>query len=155
MRPLRPRRSARRRRVTGDDGSVLPLVVGAVVVVVTLVTVVTDVGALWLQRRSLQATVDGAALAGAQSLDLASFYADGAQGDLRLDARTARIRVRAYTASLPSARRLTSFRLTAVTVDTTTVTVRANAVARLPFLSWVTGRGVTLVAQASARSATR
>ena len=40
-----------------DRGSVLPLVIGAVVIVLTLVTVVTDVSTLWLQRRALQATV--------------------------------------------------------------------------------------------------
>jgi uncharacterized membrane protein len=143
-----------RRWLSGDDGSVLPLVIGVVVVVVMLVTVVTDVSVLWLQRRSLQATVDGAALAGAQAVDLPSVYAGGAAGDLRLDPRAARGAVRAYAASVPSSQQLTSFRLTAITLTPTTVTVRAEAVARPPFLSWLTGHGVTVVAQASARTTT-
>ena len=141
-------------RRRSDEGSVLPLVIGAVVIVLALVTVVTDVGVLWLQRRSLQATVDGAALAGAQSVDLPTVYAGGAHGDLVLNAASARAAVRSYLAAVPSSKRLTSFRLSQVRVATATITVRATAVAHPPFLSWVTGSGVTIVAEASARTTT-
>jgi uncharacterized membrane protein len=142
------------RRIRGDEGSVLPLVIGVVVIVVALVTVVTDVGVLWLQRRSLQATLDGAALAGAQSVDLPTVYAGGANGDLRLDATAARAAVRSYLAAVPSSKRLASFRVTQVRVATATITVRGTSVAHPPFLSWVTGTGVTITAQASARTTT-
>ena len=142
------------RRGRGDEGSVLPLVIGAVVIVVSLVTVVTDVGVLWLQRRSLQATLDGAALAGAQSVDLPTVYAGGANGDLRLNATSARAAVRTYLAAVPSSKQLTSFRVTQVRIVTTTITVRGTAVAHPPFLSWITGNGVTITAQASARTTT-
>ncbi len=135
-----------------DAGSVLPLVIGVVVLVVSLVTVVTDVSVLWLQRRSLQATVDGAALAGAQAVDLRTVYAGGARGDLPLDPPAVRAAVRAYVSAVPSARRLVSFRVTAVRVSGATVTVRAQALARPPFLSWLTGSGVTVVAEAGART---
>jgi hypothetical protein len=129
---------------------VLPLVIGVVVVVLMLVTVVTDVSVLWLARRSLQATVDGAALAGAQAVDLPSVYAGGAHGDLALDPRAARVAVRSYAAAVPSSRQLTAFRITGIAVAPTTMTVRASAVVRPPFLSWLTGRGVTVVAEAGA-----
>ena len=142
------------RRARGDDGSVLPLVIGVVVLVLMLLTVVTDTGVLWLQRRSLQATVDGAALAGAQAVDLAAVYAGGAHGDLRLDPGSARSAVRTYAAAVPSSRLLSSFRVTTIRVSVATVTVRAQAVARPPFLAWLTGRGVTMVAEASARTTT-
>ena len=145
-----PGRSRRRH----DAGSVLPLVLGVVVLVIALVTMVTDVSVLWLQRRSLQATVDGAALAGAQAVDLPTVYAGGAHGDLLLDRGAARTAVRSYVAAIPSAKRLTSFRVAAVSVTTVTVTVRATAVARPPFLTWLNGTGVTIVAQASARNTT-
>ncbi len=131
-----------------DDGSVLPLVIGAVAIVLTLVTVVTDVSSLWLQRRALQSTVDGAALAGAQAVDLPSVYAGGAHGDLRLDPRAARSAVSSYVRGVPTT--LRSLRVASVAVTTTTVTVRTTAVARLPFLSLLTGRGITVVAEASA-----
>ncbi len=140
------------RRRPDDEGSVLPLVIGVVVLVVSLVTVVTDAGVLWLQRRSLQATVDGAALAGAQAVDLPTVYAGGAHGDLPLDPPAVRTAVRAYVAAVPSTRRLLSFRVTSVRVSTATVTVRAQALARPPFLSWLNGSGVTVVAEASART---
>ncbi len=136
------------RSARGDRGSVLPLVIGAVVVVLTLVTVVTDVSVLWLQRRSLQATVDGAALAGAQAVDLDAVYAGGAHGDLLLDPRAARTAVRGYVRAVPTS--LRSLRVSSVVVTGTTVTVRATALASPPFLAFLTGRGVTVVAEASA-----
>jgi hypothetical protein len=79
-------------------------------------------------------------------------YAGGAHVDLRLDPRAARAAVRGYVAAVPSSRQLASLALTSVRVETMTVTVRASAVAHPPFLSWVTGTGVTVVAEASARS---
>jgi uncharacterized membrane protein len=145
-------RKVLRARSRRDDGSVLPLVIGVVVIVVSLVTVVTDVSVLWLQRRALQATVDGAALAGAQAVDLPTVYAGGAHGDLLLDPRPARSAVRAYVRAVPTS--LTGLRVTTIDVASTTVTVRAQAVATLPFLASLTGRGVTVVAQASARTTT-
>jgi uncharacterized membrane protein len=144
------------RRVPGmrrnDRGSVLPLIIGAVVVMTMLVTVVTDVSVLWLARRSVQATVDGAALAGAQAVDLPTLYAEGADGDLALDPRAARAAVRTYVRALPSAQLPPGFRIASVTATTTTVTVRAQATVRLPFLSFLTGRGVPVVAEATARN---
>jgi uncharacterized membrane protein len=133
-----------------DTGSVLPLVVGVVVIVLALVTVVTDVGVLYLQRRSVQAVVDGAALAGAQAVDLAEVYAGGANGDLVLDPRSARAAAAGYIRAIPSPP--SGLRVTSVRVVTTTVTVRAQAVVSPPFLAFLTGRGVTVVAEASART---
>jgi uncharacterized membrane protein len=125
----------------------LPLVIGLVVVVVSLIAVVTDAGALWLARRSLQSTVDGAALAGAQGVDLASVYAGGAAGDLELDPARARAGVRTYLRQTPSDQPV---RLTRVAVSTTEVVVDARTTVRLPFTSFVTGRGVPVVAEATA-----
>ncbi len=135
-----------------DRGSVLPLVIGVVVIVMALLTVVTDVSVLFLQRRSLQATVDGAALAGAQAVDLAPVYSGGAHGDLRLDPPAVRAAVRMYVSAVPSVRELVGFRLTALRVDAATVTIRARATARPPFLSFLNGQGVIVVAEASART---
>lgn len=142
------RRRPRRVGLHGDAGSVLPLVIGVVVILLTLVTVVTDVGVLWLQRRALQATVDGAALAGAQAVDLPSVYGGGAHGDLLLDPRAARTAVRSYVRAVPTT--LRSLRVTSVRVTGPTVTVRATALASPPFLALLSGRGVTVVAEASA-----
>lgn len=116
------------RRLRCDDrGSVLPLIIGAVVVMTMLVTVVTDVSVLWLARRSVQAAVDGAALAGAQAVDLRTLYAHGADGDLALDPRAARSAVRRYVRALPSAQLPSGFGVASVTATSTTVSVRAEA----------------------------
>jgi uncharacterized membrane protein len=138
------------RRPRGDDGSVLPLVVGAVVVVLLLVGVVTDTSVLWLQRRALQSTVDGAALAGAQAVDLASVYAGGAHGDLTLAPAAVRRAVRRYLAATPSDDDLPHFRLTSTTVDGSVVTVAASSTVTLPFTTLLSGRGVVVRADASA-----
>jgi uncharacterized membrane protein len=131
---------------------VLPLIIGSVVVMTLLVAVVTDVSVLWLARRSVQATVDGAALAGAQAVDLPTLYAEGADGDLALDPRAARAAVRNYVRALPTAGLPTGFRVSSVDATATTVSVRAEATVRLPFLSFLTGRGVPVVAEATARN---
>jgi uncharacterized membrane protein len=140
-------------RVRRDDrGSVLPLIIGSVVVMTLLVAVVTDVSVLWLARRSVQASVDGAALAGAQAVDLPTLYAEGADGDLALDPRAARAAVRSYVRALPTAGLPTGFRVSSVDATAVTVSVRAEATVRLPFLSFLTGRGVPVVAEATARN---
>ena len=142
------------RRPSGDRGSVLPLIIGLVAIVITLVTVVTDVGSLWLQWRALQATADGAALAGAQAVDLRTVYAHGARGVLPLDPASARQSVRAFLAAAPEAKRLNGFRLSSVRLTTGTVQVRVTSTARLPFLSALSGRGITIVAEATASTTT-
>ena len=135
----------------GDDGSVLPLVIGFVVVVLLLVGGVTDASVLWLQRRALQSTVDGAALAGAQAVDLDAVYAGGARGDLALASTpTVRRAVRRYLAATPSDDALPAFRLTSTTIDGPVVTVAARSTVSLPFTTLLTGRSVVVRADASA-----
>jgi uncharacterized membrane protein len=128
----------------------LPLVIGLVVIVVALVAVVTDAGALWLARRSLQSTVDGAALAGAQAVDLGAVYAGGATGDLALEPAAVRRAVRAYARAVPSSSQLARFRITSIAVAGPEVTVAARTVVPLPFTTYLTGRGVPVNAEASA-----
>jgi hypothetical protein len=133
-----------------DEGSVLPLVIGAVVVVLLLVGVVTDSSVLWLQRRALQSTVDGAALAGAQAVDLGAMYAGGAHGDLALAPAAVRRAVRRYLAATPSDDRLPRLRLMQTRVEGSVVTVGASSTVTLPFTTLLTGRGVVVRADASA-----
>lgn len=70
------------------------LTVGFVVVALVAIGVVTDVSAAFLQRRSLAALADSAALAGAQVVDLDAYYAGVPDGEpLPLDRGAARQRV--------------------------------------------------------------
>ena len=83
-----------------DEGTVLVLILGLVSVVALLAAVVTDVSALYLQRRDLVSAADGAALAGAQAVDEATLYTEGlpASGPLPLDEEAARAVVHEYLA---------------------------------------------------------
>jgi len=143
------------RRGSRDDGSMIPLVLGMVLITTLLVTVVTDVATMWLARRSLQATVDGAALAGSRAVDLGAIYAGQSRGPLRLDAADARLAVRDYVGVSPSARALRSFRITSIQISGSTIRVRAQAIVRPPFASLLGTRDVVVAAQASALTVTR
>ena len=73
-----------------DEGSVLLLGIGWLM---ACLVVMIDVSAIMLQRQHLQAASDAAALAGAQGIDLADYYAHGASINTRLDPATVRSRV--------------------------------------------------------------
>jgi hypothetical protein len=136
-----------------ESGSVLVLAVGLVVVALLVIAVVTDSAALFLARRSLAATADGAALAGAQGADLARVYAGEAGRSLPLSSAAARSRVRAYLRASGSAPGGEPVSLRLFRCDGRTVTVRLAEVVRPPFVSWFGGAGrVTVVAEAAASS---
>lgn len=137
----------------GERGSVLLLTVGLAVVALLVVAVVTDAAALFLHRRSLAGAADGAALAGAQGVDLAAVYAGRADGTLPLTPEAVRSRVRAYVASsAPEGTRVLAAR-----TDGTRVRVRLAETVRLPFRSWlpVGGASVEVVAEAVAETPLR
>jgi uncharacterized membrane protein len=129
----------------------IPLVLGCLVMTLLLVTVITDVGSMWLARRSLQATVDGAALAGSRAVDLAAIYSGRSRGPLTLDKPLAIAAVRSFVSVSPSAHQLGA-QLTRISVSGTTITVRAEASMTPPFLSLLNSHQVTIVAEASAQT---
>jgi uncharacterized membrane protein len=57
------------RRIDGDDGSTIPLVLGLVVLAFLLVTASIAAGDAFVQQRDLQAFCDGAAAAAASAAD--------------------------------------------------------------------------------------
>lgn len=140
-------------RLGDDEGTVLLLIVGLVAVVGLLVAVVTDVTALYLQRRDLVSAADGAALAGAQAVDEETIYTQGlpTSGPLPLDEAAARVAVHEYLseAGLDS-------RLLAVRVETTptTVSVSLGTTYDLPVANTAT-LGVAGSAQVSASATAR
>lgn len=143
------------RRVGGDDadrGSVLLLVVGLVVVGLLAAAVVIDASAAFLQRRQLVAYADAAALAGAQGIDLAEYYAHGASATTRLDpdAVTRRVRVQVGATTSSGNPGLT---LDRVWSDGREVRVRMSMPLRLPFLAGLAPERV--VVESAARLAHR
>lgn len=119
-----------------DDGSILVLSLGFIVICILALAVVVDASAIFLARRSLQAQADAAALAGAQAIDLDAYYANGASGRIRLDPFAVRTAVERQLRRDPA-----DGRLTGVTVRDDVVTVEMTARVRPPFSGWLTPTG--------------
>jgi hypothetical protein len=135
----------------GDDsGSVSLFIVGCFLLAVLLVAATTDLAVLQLDRRTLQAQADGAALAAAQAPDLATIYASGLTTYVPIDGALARRR--ALTLLRARSARLTGFRVEAVTTDGRTAYVRLSAHVKPPFLR-LFGTSIRVDAQARATTA--
>jgi hypothetical protein len=118
------------KRLRDERGSVLILGIGAVAVCLLALVVLVDASAAFLQRRTLVSLADAAALAGAQGIDLADYYANGASPATRLDPAVVPIRVRTFLAeSTP----VEGLRLESLSTDGRTVRVVLSAPLRLPF----------------------
>jgi threonine dehydrogenase-like Zn-dependent dehydrogenase len=124
------------RRADRDEGSILVLGLGFIVICIVAVAIVVDASSMFLARRSLQARADAAALAGAQAVDLATYYADGPASRIALDPYRVRAAVERHV------RRSTGQgRLTGVSVRGTEVIVSMTHRVRPPFSGWLTPSG--------------
>lgn len=119
-----------------DDGSVLILALGFIVICIIGLAVVVDASAVFMARRSLQAQADSAALAGAQAIDLGAYYADGAASRIRLDPAGIRAAVERHVRRDPG-----DARLLGVTLRSDIVTVSMRDRVRPPFSGWLTPSG--------------
>ena len=139
-----------------EEGSVLLLILGLVVVAALFVTVVIDVSTLYLQRRSLMAGADGAALAGAQAIDKSTIYREGlpVEGPLPLDNAAAAAAVHSYIENSGLRHEFSNLQVE-VETDGATVTVFLSARVQLPVTNGVTPGafdGVDVDASAAART---
>ena len=143
----------RRLALRGEEGTVLLLILGLVVVAALLVAVVTDVSALYLERRELVAAADGAALAGAQAVDEELVYRNGlpASGPVPLDRGAAEQAVRNY---LSDAGLLTANLDVTISTSATTVSVVLKTRTELPVANTVTA-GTSGTADVSASATAR
>lgn len=119
-----------------DDGSILVLSLGFIVICILALAVVVDASTVFLARRALQAQADGAALAGAQAIDLDAYYAEGAAARIRLDPVGIRGAVERHVRRDPGTGRLTS-----VALNDDVVIVRMFDRVRPPFSGWLTPSG--------------
>lgn len=122
----------RRESASNDRGSVLILGLGVVVISLLALIVGIDASAAFLQRRALVALADASALAGAQGIDLDSYYREGASGATSLDAGSVSARVTGFIAQADP---IEGMRLERIVTDGRSVAVRLSAPLRLPFLS--------------------
>jgi uncharacterized membrane protein len=139
-----------------DEGQVTLLILGFAVMLALLVTAVVDVSTLFLQRRALVAVADAAALAAAQEIDQAAYYASGATSGVPLDEQAA-VAAALDRVDEVKAPQLRGLRVTDVSVDGTIVRISVAARVRLPFSNAVVAApdGVPLSAEAAATSPLR
>jgi Flp pilus assembly protein TadG len=127
------RRGSPARFTRNDDGQLLLLVMIYTVIAAALVLVAIDASTVFLERRSLSAAADAAALAGAQGLDRGAYYAGHGDGTLAVSDSSVRQAVAGYVAAtrLPAEHhRLT---VTAASPGGRGATVHLTSVVRLPF----------------------
>jgi Flp pilus assembly protein TadG len=139
---------ARRRR---DDGTILMLTLGFLLVTIMLAVVVTDVSAVYLARRSVASAADGAALAAAQRVNEEAVYA-GSGALARLPLADVMTTVADYQDSAdPSG----ATQLSASLLDADTVEVRGSRVVDLPLVGFLGVGPVTVHATADAETVVR
>lgn len=149
--PLRLRGGPLRSRPARDDGTILMLTLGFLLVTAMLAIVVTDVSAVFLARRSVASAADAAALAAAQRVDEQAVYTDGAPLD-RLPLADVLTTVADYQDNAdPSG----STQLSASLVDADTVEVRGSRVVELPLVGFLGVGPVTVHATADAETVVR
>ncbi|HEY0470567.1 MAG TPA: Tad domain-containing protein [Kribbella sp.] len=115
----------------GEQGQVTVLIIGFAAIVLLMIVVVTDISKVFLVRRDLDATADGAVLAAANGL--AAIYAQpGAGENAQLDLDQARRLAAEYLDSVAASNRFEGLDWSA-DVTGTTVTVRLTSTVDLPF----------------------
>jgi uncharacterized membrane protein len=132
------------------------LIIGLMPVLFALLAVATDVTVLFTARRALAATADAAAVAGAQSADLAALYSGRTLTSLPLDCGKARMVIHDRFDRIPAAARTGPIRVQSITCNGTSVSVTLRSSARMPFAShFGVEPEVTVSAAAAARSPLR
>jgi len=119
-----------------DDGSILVLSLGFIVICILALAVVVDASTVFLARRALQSQADAAALAGAQAIDVDAYYSGGADARIRLDPARIRATVERHVRRDPG-----DGRLAAVSLRNDIVLVAMTDRVRPPFSGWLTPSG--------------
>jgi hypothetical protein len=120
-----------RREPRGERGQITVLVIGFTAIVLLMIVVVTDISKVFLVRRELDATADGAVLAAANGL--AAIYAQpSGEGNAALDPDEARRLTADYLDSVAASNRFDGLDWSA-DVAGTTVTVSLTSTVDLPF----------------------
>ena len=146
------------------------LMIFLALIVVGLITVVTDVSTVFLAQREMQSTADGAALAAAQQADLQAVYTRGLGPQLPLSGEQASATITDYAADrsrIPHECSAATYQVVAgldaagnarsgVQIDGQTVRVELTCKVPLPFISLVAAAftdGVSIHQVAYAQSA--
>ncbi|WP_028048933.1 hypothetical protein [Cellulomonas sp. URHD0024] len=143
----------------GDDGQIMILTLGFVVIALLLITVVASAAHVHLERKRLLALADVLALEGSDAVGADRYYAPGADREAGVPLTDAAVRrsVDEYLRDNPDATaQWDQFTvLSATTPDGTSAHVHLGAVTHPVLLSWVLAPwqdGIALEAESTARS---
>ena len=134
------------KRQPDEQGSVLLLILGLGLVLVSLVAVVVDVSAVALAKRGVASVADGAASAAAQGVDGVALFEVGLAEGIPLDPEAVRQAVAAYQQTTAPGISLS------VTVDGAAATITATRQVRLPLRAPGGPAQTTVTAVAMVRS---
>ena len=109
------------------------LALGFLAIILLAIAVVTDVSAVFLQRRSLASIADGAALAGSQAVDLSAYYRRGASAGLSPEPARVRSVVLEYIRDAQASGEVSGLVVESVRIEGRTVLVRLRRTATAPF----------------------
>jgi hypothetical protein len=140
-----------------EDGQILILIVGYVVLAITLVVVAVDITAVHVARTQLLDAADATALDAADAADTASIYTHGVTTAVPLTTATVRSSAVTYLSSYAAPARVDDVQLgdETGTPDGRTAVVVLTARVRLPLLGPVVqawSGGITLTVRSIARA---
>ena len=115
--------------IRDERGSIMLLAIAFIGITLFAIAIVTDASTLFRQHRGLVALADGAALAGAQGIDLDTYYAQGASMNTALDSDQVRANVQHYLQHSGD----DGIRIEVLTVDGGAVALTLTAPIRLTF----------------------
>ncbi|TDO51461.1 putative Flp pilus-assembly TadE/G-like protein [Kribbella sp. VKM Ac-2527] len=118
-------------RKRGEEGQMTVLIIGFTAIVLLMIVVVTDISKVFLVRRDLDATADGAVLAAANGL-AAVYSQPGAGSNAEIDQAEAQRLTAEYLDSVAAGTRFDGLDWSA-DVTGTTVTVQLTSTVDLPF----------------------
>lgn len=133
---------ARLRRIVAlrERGSITPLIIGLVVIVVLLIIAVSNVSRVFIYQRDIEAAADAAALAAANGIAVESVYGGGLGADVELSRAAAEAEVEEYLNNTGVGGRLNlEGTSVAVSGDATDVTVTFAGRIQLPFVGVLGG----------------
>jgi hypothetical protein len=140
-----------------DDGQIMILILGYVMIAVLLVIVAVDTTALYLARTQLRDAADATALDAADAADAGAVYRAGVHDDVPLTDETVRASARTYLETYLPPNHVDRMQLGAATgsPDGRTAVVQLSARVRLPLLGPVVSAwsgGITLTVESRARA---
>jgi len=116
-----------------ERGSVLTFGIGLAILLLMLVTVSVNLASVWTTKVTLRTITDGAALSGAQGVDLSDVYKSGTRNSLQLSPKSARIRIDKYLNQPSVRKRVHGLQVVSITVAGDEVKVVLSCDPQLPF----------------------